>query len=139
MVAQDYCMEGEHLSRHSAVRTHSTNHCINFMRTTTYTHSLYGLHGKCVQDKRCMQFEHVIGALRRHYDVMCLLGIWPPLAPQYSYPCPPPPPNIVNIPTPIAQPSELPGFLLWRIGDVKSLVSSCDEIPNPDFHRQLDF
>ena len=25
----------------------------------------------------------------RHYDVMCLLGIWPP---QYSKPCPPHPP-----------------------------------------------
>ena len=37
----------------------------------------------------------------RHYDVMCLLGIWPPppWPPQYSKPCPPP--NILNLPTPM--------------------------------------
>ena len=31
---------------------------------------------------------------RRHYDVMCLLGICPPFPP-------PPPPNILNLPTPM--------------------------------------
>ena len=40
------------------------------------------------------------------YDVMCLLGIWPPCPPppppQYAKPCPPPPaPNILNLPTPV--------------------------------------
>ena len=42
----------------------------------------------------------VVTSHRRHYDVMCLLGIWPPLAPppQYSKPWPP---NILNLPTPM--------------------------------------
>ena len=31
-------------------------------------------------------------------DVMCLLGLWPPMAPQYSKPWPP---NILNLPTPM--------------------------------------
>ena len=40
--------------------------------------------------------KNLVGT-RRHYDVMCLLGIWPPLPP----PPPPPPPNILNLPTPM--------------------------------------
>ena len=47
----------------------------------------------------------VITSHRRQYDVMCLLGIWPPLAP------PPPPPiflsmvphNILTLPTPMVR------------------------------------
>ena len=31
----------------------------------------------------------VVTSHRRHFDVICLLGIWPPLAPQYSKPWPP--------------------------------------------------
>ena len=40
----------------------------------------------------------VVTSHRRHYDVMCLLGIWPPLDPQYSKPWPP---NFLNLPTPM--------------------------------------
>ena len=45
----------------------------------------------------------VVTSHRRRYNVVCLLGIWPILAPhpQYSKPCPPPPPNILNLPTPM--------------------------------------
>ena len=35
--------------------------------------------------------------MRRRYDVMCMLGIWPPCPP----PPPPPPPNILHLPTPM--------------------------------------
>ena len=37
--------------------------------------------------------------VRRRHDVMCLLGICPPCPPQYPKPCPPP--NILNLPTPM--------------------------------------
>ena len=59
----------------------------------------------------------VVTSHRRHYDVMCLLGILPPLPPS---PPPnilnlaPPPPNILSLPTPMIltltpKPYNLPG------------------------------
>ena len=47
----------------------------------------------------------VVTSHRRRYDVMCLLGIWPPppLAPPPAPPkiLKPAPPNILNLPTPM--------------------------------------
>ena len=45
----------------------------------------------------------VITSHRRHYDVMCLLGIWPPCPPPppQILTLAPPPPNILNPPTPM--------------------------------------
>ena len=49
----------------------------------------------------------VVTSHRRHYDVMCLLGIGPPWPPQYSKPCPP---NILNLPTPMHWYSDMQPF-----------------------------
>ena len=54
----------------------------------------------------------VVTSHRRRYDVMCLLGICPPLPPQYSKPCPLPPlpPNILNL-APFPPPPPPPNIL----------------------------
>ena len=69
----------------------------------------------------------VVRSHRRHYDVMCMLGIWPPLGPPNILNLGPPPPNVLNLPTPMFFSLQSKRWKNWsqeRIYQILSLIIS---------------